>query len=117
MFFHSRLDRRALFHTLKLCRKQKPRMLDDMQIVVVVFVHFRVFGFELQDRKQIVTNKGGGLVVEMGTQYKGDVPMIQIIAVMDSGHWNFMPTAQMMWDFYKQFSRDPETKKLIYHGK
>lgn len=76
-----------------------------------------VFGFELQDRKQIVTNKGGGLVVEMGTQYKGDVPMIQIIAVMDYGHWNFMPTAQMMWDFYKQFSRDPETKKLIYHGK
>ena len=75
-----------------------------------------IFGFELQDRKQIVTNKGGGLVVEMGTQYKGDVPMIQIIAVMDYGHWNFQPTAQMMWDFFKQYSRDPETKKLIYHG-
>ena len=75
-----------------------------------------IFGFELQDRKQIVTNKGGGLVVEMGTQYKGNVPMIQIIAVMDYGHWNFQPTAQMMWDFFKQYSRDPETKKLIYHG-
>lgn len=75
-----------------------------------------IFGFELKDRKQIVTNKGGGLVVEMGTQYKGDVPMIQIIAVMDYGHWNFQPTAQMMWDFFKQYSRDPETKKLIYHG-
>ena len=75
-----------------------------------------IFGFELQDRKQIVTNKGGGLVVEMGTQYKGNVPMIQIIAVMDYGHWNFQPTAQMMWDYFKQYSRDPETKKLIYHG-
>jgi len=26
-----------------------------------------------------------------------------------------MPTAQIMWDFFKQFSRDPQTKKLIYH--
>jgi succinyl-CoA synthetase alpha subunit len=22
----------------------------------------------------------------------------------------------MMWDFFKMFSRDPQTKKLIYNG-
>jgi len=43
------------------------------------------------------------------------MPLIRLVAVMDYGHWNFMPTAQVMWDFFKQFSRDPETKKLIYH--
>ena len=28
----------------------------------------------------------------------------------------FLPTAQIMWDYFKQFRRDPETKKLIYLG-
>lgn len=36
--------------------------------------------------------------------------------VVDYGHWNFMPAAQVMWDYFKMFSRDPQTKKLIYHG-
>lgn len=26
-------------------------------------------------------------------------------------------TAQQMWDFFKLYSRDPETKELIYHGR
>ena len=25
--------------------------------------------------------------------------------------------AKVMWDYFKMFSRDPQTKKLIYHGK
>ncbi len=73
-----------------------------------------VFGQKLQDRETIVTNKGDGLVVETGQLYKGNVPLIKIVAVMDYGHWNFQPTARIMWDFFKQFRRDPETKKLEY---
>jgi len=37
-----------------------------------------------------------------------------MVAVMDYGHWNFMPTARIMWDFFMHYRRDPETKKLIY---
>lgn len=73
-----------------------------------------VFGQKLQDRETIVTNKGHGIVIETGQLYKGKVPMIKIVAVMDYGHWNFQPTARIMWDFFKQYRRDPETKKLIY---
>ncbi len=73
-----------------------------------------VFGQKLQDRETIVTNKGDGIVIETGQLYKGKVPMIKIVAVMDYGHWNFQPTARIMWDFFKQYRRDPETKKLIY---
>ena len=73
-----------------------------------------VFGQKLQDRETIVTNKGDGLVVETGQLYKGNVPLIKIVAVMDYGHWNFQPTARIMWDFFKQFRRDPKTKKLEY---
>ena len=73
-----------------------------------------LFGLELADRQTIVTNKGEGIKVETGYFYKNDVPLINIIAVVDYGHWNFMPAAQMMWDYFKMFSRDPQTKKLIY---
>ena len=76
-----------------------------------------VFGQNLRDRETIVTNKGDGIVIETGQLYKGNVPLIRMVAVVNYGHWNFMPTAQIMWDFFKQYRRDPETKKLIYLGK
>lgn len=76
-----------------------------------------VFGQKLQDRETIVTNKGDGIVIETGQLYKGNVPLIRLVAVMDYGHWNFMPTARIMWDFFKQYRRDPETKRIIYLDK
>lgn len=76
-----------------------------------------IFGQKLADRTSIQTHKGNGIVMETGQLYKGNVPMIKMVAVVGYGHWNFMPTAQVMWDFFKQFSRDPQTKKLIYAGK
>ena len=76
-----------------------------------------LFGLELADRQTIVTNKGEGIKMEAGYFYKEDKPLIKVVAVVDYGHWNFMPAAQVMWDYFKMFSRDPQTKKLIYHGK
>ena len=76
-----------------------------------------VFAQRMQDRETLVTNKGDGIVIETGQLYKDNVPLIKIVAVVDYGHWNFMPTARIMWDYFKQFRRDPETKKLIYIGK
>ena len=73
-----------------------------------------VFAQKLQDRETIVTNKGDGITIETGVLYKGDMPMIKMVAVMDYGHWNFQPTARIMWDFFSHYRRDPETKKLIY---
>jgi len=73
-----------------------------------------VFAQKLQDRESILYAKGDGITVETGQIYKGNVPMIKIVAVMDYGHWNFQPTARIMWDYFKQFRRDPQTKKLIY---
>lgn len=76
-----------------------------------------VFGQQLRDRETIHTGKGEDIIVETGQLYKGDVPMIKMVAVINYGHWNFMPTAQIMWDYFKQFRRDPATKKLIYVGR
>jgi poly(3-hydroxybutyrate) depolymerase len=74
-----------------------------------------VFGQPMRDRETIVTNKGDGITIETGVLYKGDIPMVKMVAVMDYGHWNFMPTARIMWDFFMHYRRDPETKKLIYN--
>ncbi len=52
--------------------------------------------------------------MEAGVLYKGNIPLIKVVAVNDYGHWNFKPDARLMWDFMKQFSRDPRTKKLVY---
>ena len=75
-----------------------------------------LFGLELSDRQTVVTRKGEGITMETGCFYKGEKPLIKVVAVVDYGHWNFMPAAQVMWDYFKMFSRDPQTKKLIYHG-
>ena len=74
----------------------------------------KVFGQPMRDRETIVTNKGDGITIETGVLYKGDMPLIKMVAVMDYGHWNFQPTARIMWDFFSHYRRDPETKKLIY---
>ena len=73
-----------------------------------------VFGQVLRDRESLKTAKGAGIVMETGQLYKGETPLIRLVAVMDYGHWNFMPTARVMWDFFKHYRRDPETKKLVY---
>ena len=78
------------------------------------FDRYPVFGQPLRDRKTIRTHKGEGIVMETGQLYKGKVPLIKIVAVIDYGHWNFMPAARVAWDFFKHYSRDPETKRLIY---
>jgi len=71
-----------------------------------------LFGLELKDRATLHTNKN--ITMETGSLYKGNIPLIRLVAVMDYGHWNFKPAAQLMWDYFKMFARDPETKKLIY---
>ena len=80
------------------------------------FASDTLLGLNLANRQTIVTNKGNGIKAITGYFYKGEMPLIKIVAVVDYGHWNFMPGAQMMWDYFKMFSRDPQTKKLIYHG-
>lgn len=74
----------------------------------------KTFGIVLQNRKTIQTNKG--ISMETGELMKDGVPLIKIVAVNDYGHWNFKPAAKMMWDYFMLFSRDVQTKKLIYHG-
>ena len=74
-----------------------------------------LFGMTLRDRETIRTDKGAGIEIETGQLYKGNIPLIKIVAVVNYGHWNFQPTARILWDYFKQFRRDPETKKLIYN--
>ena len=39
---------------------------------------------------------------------------LTLLSVLFSLSAQAQPTARIMWDFFKQYRRDPETKKLIY---
>lgn len=77
------------------------------------FTKDSIFGIELEERETISTNKH--ITMEAGVLYKENVPLIKIVAINDYGHWNFKPDARLMWDFFIQFSRDIQTKRVIYH--
>jgi len=98
----------SFFNAIRLYQQ-----MNNMPDVEIDFNSDPVLGIKLQERETILTNKH--LILETGKLFKGNIPLIQFTAIVHYGHWNYRPAAQMMWDFFKQFSRDPETKKLIYH--
>ena len=71
------------------------------------------FGMKLENRNHMDTNKG--ISYELGDLTKDGMPLVRIVVVNGYGHWNFQPGAELMWEYFQKFSRDPETKKLIYH--
>lgn len=74
---------------------------------------YPIFGLELQDRRRIETNKHHAM--EVGDILDGTgLPMIRVVAVENFGHWNFVPGAALMWDFFKQWKRDPVTLDLVH---
>ena len=73
------------------------------------------FGMKMENRTTENTVKN--IAYEIGDQCKGDIPLIRIVSVQNYGHWNFQPGAELMWNYFKMFSRDTKTKKLVYHGK
>ena len=72
-----------------------------------------MFGMAVRDRRNVSTMDD--LTMHEGTLYKGEKPLIKIIALEPYGHWNYKGAAREMWEFFRHFSRDPKTKKLIYH--
>ena len=72
------------------------------------------FGIPLANRRRIETGKGHA--VETGDACNADgVPLVRVVAVEHLGHANFVPDAELMWDYFSMFSRDPETKELRYN--
>ena len=71
------------------------------------------FGMKLENRRREDTNKG--ISYEIGDMTKNNIPLIRYVVVDGYGHWNFQPGAELMWNYFKMFSRDYQTKKLIYH--
>ena len=73
-----------------------------------------IFGLPLENRQRIETNKGHAM--ETGDLLdKEGRPVIRIVAVENFGHWNFVPGTREMWNFFKHWSRDPETLQSVWH--
>ena len=71
-----------------------------------------MFGMKVSDRRSVSTMDD--LTMHEGTLYKGDKPLIKMIALEPYGHWNYKGAAREMWEFFSHFYREQETKKLYY---
>ncbi|MBQ9410575.1 MAG: prolyl oligopeptidase family serine peptidase [Bacteroidales bacterium] len=74
---------------------------------------YPVFGLPLENRHRIETVKHHAMEVGDILDRSG-LPVIRIVAVENFGHWNFVPGAREMWNFFKQWRRDPVTGESIY---
>ena len=74
---------------------------------------YPIFGLPLQNRHRIETNKHHAMEV-------GDIldpagrPIVRVVAVENFGHWNFVPGATEMWNFFRHWRRDPVTLESVY---
>jgi len=73
-----------------------------------------IFGMQMQDRQSTPTPQG--ITMESGQLYHEGKPLIKLVTLMDYGHWNFPPDARVMWNYFKLWSRDPQTGQSVYHG-
>lgn len=70
-----------------------------------------VFGQKLWNRSSTEIK---GYVVESGDVVVDGIPVMRLAAIKNHGHWNFVPAAEMMWDYFRHFSRSAETRELIF---
>ena len=75
---------------------------------------YPVFGLPLENRRRIETGKGHAMEVGDILDAAGH-PLIRVVAVENFGHWNFVPGAALMWDYFKHWSRNPETLESVYY--
>lgn len=69
------------------------------------------FGQELQGRTSF---KSGDFTLHQGDVVVNGIPVMRLVTVENFGHWNFYKAARMEWEYFRHFSRDPRTKKLVY---
>ena len=76
---------------------------------------YPIFGLPLENRHRVETIKHHAM--EVGDILDGcGLPVIRVVAVENFGHWNFVPGAREMWNYFKQWRRDPDTGKSVYIG-
>ena len=106
--FPSDIEENSFLNAIRIYQK-----MNGIPISEADFDKYPVLGLNVSDHQTILTNKH--ITLETGKFYKGNIPLIQFTLIKEFGHWNFPYMAQLMWDFFKNYSRDQETKKLIYN--
>ena len=74
---------------------------------------YPLFGLPLENRHRIETVKHHAMETGDLLDSEGH-PIIRIVAVENFGHWNFVPGALQMWEFFKHWRRDPSTLISVY---
>ncbi len=75
---------------------------------------YPVFGLPLENRHRVETLKHHAMEVGDMLNAAGH-PVIRLVVIENFGHWNFVPGAAQMWEFFSHWSRNPETFESEYH--
>ncbi|MDR1157897.1 MAG: S-layer homology domain-containing protein [Oscillospiraceae bacterium] len=79
------------------------------------FETYPLWGFERKGLE--IGETKHGQVYKVNSWYNaGGVPMVRFATWEDINHCHFEGYAALIWDFFKHFSRDPETREIRYSG-
>jgi len=76
------------------------------------FAKYKFYGFPLEKNELIQMDDYIGMVSDI--KNKEGIPMVRLVLVQGLNHALFQGHALPAWQYLKKFSRDPETKALIY---
>ncbi len=68
------------------------------------------YGVSLENEQEI---KLGYKDAVEGTLSNANGPIVKLTAIKDQAHWNYKYEAEYIWEFWKEFSRDTESGKLV----
>ena len=74
---------------------------------------YPVFGIPLSNRRRVETTKRHAMEIGDVLDAAGH-PVMRLVAVENFGHANFVPGAREMWEFFRHWSRDPETSESVW---
>ena len=92
----------------------KMRDIDGMDPVVFDFETYRYFGAKADSYVKTTLNNEYAHQLWMLNNDKG-IPMLGLSVIDFMPHGLYQEQANVSWDFMKHYSRDLETKELIYH--
>lgn len=72
------------------------------------------YGVQLENYHSV--DNAGSLVIKSGTLTNAKGVSISLNAIENFGHWNYEPTANEMWNFFKQYSRNTSTGEIVVEG-
>ena len=112
------IDTTAVNYWITLAGANAPEITDELIANVAANSGYgveRLTGLQYQTLAQMEVRQYDGQYYYIGSYYNNDgVCTFRAVSVEGAPHWLMPSEATVVWEFFSQFARDPETHELIY---